>query len=155
MEARAAELARASVGCARGKVSLKEALTEMSRHPYRQFRRRFPRVPCGGERCRFKILFIADRPVDLPEGEGQVLNVSRGGLGMTASLRLPVHLSTLLRVRFTVQNHDFDACARLVWAATNPDGPGYRYGLRFWGSTPESLDQFYRRLDDLRINLLA
>jgi len=127
----------------------------MSPEPYRQLRRRFPRVRCGGEPGRFKILFIGDRPVDLPEGEARIINISRGGTCILTRLRLPVHLSTLLRLRFNLQGHAFDVCGRVVWGRRDGAGKGYRYGLRFWGSSPEALEAFHRHLDELRLDRLA
>lgn len=127
----------------------------MSPQPYRQLRRRFPRIRCGGEKGRFKILFIGDRPVDLPTGEARVINISRGGTCIVTRLRLPVHLSTLVRLQFDLQGLEFDVCARVVWGRRDGSGKGFRYGLRFWGSSPESLEAFHRRLDELHVDLLA
>ncbi|MFO7246383.1 MAG: PilZ domain-containing protein [Thermaerobacter sp.] len=126
----------------------------MMLQPYRRLRRRFPRIRCGGEKGRFKILFIGDRPVDLPTGEAQLMDVSRGGTCIVTDLRLPVHLPTVLRLQFQLQGREFDVCARVVWGRREDHGR-FRYGLRFWGSSPQCLDAFHRNLDAIRIDLLA
>lgn len=122
---------------------------------YRNARRRFPRLPCQGETCRFKILFIGDRPVDLPEGEAKLVNVSRGGLSFITNLRLPLQLPTLCRIRFTVQHVGFDLCAKLIWMRAEAGGDQYRYGFRYWGASPAALAATYERLDQLQVDMLA
>lgn len=121
---------------------------------YRRMRRRSPRLQCGDLPCRFQILFIGDRPVDLAEGAGATVNLSRGGLCLYSDLRLPGHRRVLLRVRFTLQGEVFEPVVRLVWGADEPNG-GYRYGARFWGMSSDYEELLQARLGNLRTDLLA
>lgn len=122
-----------------------------SSEPFRRMRRRFIRVKTDNLPCSFNILFIAQRPVDLSPGTGQLVDLSRDGLGFRSPLRLPVHVPTLLLVRFSLDGKNFFQTGRLIWRRIT--GDTYRYGLQFWGSSPEQISQLQQHLDNLKLDV--
>lgn len=112
--------------------------------------RKYVRIKCNGQICYLKFLFIAHRPVDLPETTGRLIDISRGGIGIPCDLKMPIHLPTLLSIRFTLDGITFFQSGRLVWRRVI-DGK-LRYGIAFWGSSRESVRRLNHYLDNALLN---
>lgn len=121
-----------------------------ARNAYIRQRRKHPRIPVEGLPCRFWLAFVGEYPVDLPPGSGTLLNVSRGGICLESSLKIPMELKVVGRFEFSLQGKCYAPIGRFLWR--REAGDVYRYGIEFWGGPFDAFWELQEGLDNLRLD---
>ncbi|MFQ3546149.1 PilZ domain-containing protein [Halobacillus rhizosphaerae] len=79
--------------------------------------------------AHFKIIKVDNTPVNTSEGPGTIMDMSPGGLKLSANFRIPLRSKIQLSIRTTIANIQLQFAADLLWAKENPDS--YHYGVGF------------------------
>lgn len=79
--------------------------------------------------CHFAVIRAGDRPVPERPIPAMVLNLSGGGALIRSEIDLPIRVGLEVRVKFTVEQQEFDFLARLVRKTDTMKD--YEYGCEF------------------------
>lgn len=108
-------------------VSLEEKLKDKER-------RNFLRLPIGNEVCKFYILKIGDKDIDLVKnrmGEGIISDISFTGLHLESIYNLPVKDAVEIKMEFEFDNHEFEIRGLLMRKEEHINSNKLIYGVKF------------------------
>lgn len=95
-----------------------------------QFHQRaYFRVPLDGLPCQFAVLRAGDKAVPERPIPAQMLNLGGGGLLLRSEIDLPIRVGLEVRVKFTLEDQEYDFIGRLVRKTDTLRD--YEYGCEF------------------------